>query len=87
VGFVVKASDGSLQVQVASDTKTGSADTAQTATVTVPEGALALTHGHIDTGPQRSNGMVDDPKSHGGYGDTQALANMSFGRPIELVQE
>jgi hypothetical protein len=30
-------------------------------------------HGHIDAGPQRTNEMVDDPKSNRGLGDTQAL--------------
>jgi hypothetical protein len=31
-------------------------------------------HGHIDSGPNKSNGMVDDPKSNLGYGDTQGIA-------------
>jgi RHS repeat-associated protein len=75
LGFIVKTSDGSLQVQNASDTKTGTTDTAVTASATVPDNAVALIHGHIDAGPERTNGMVDDPKSNGGYGDTQALAD------------
>ena len=73
MGFIVKASDGSLKVQNASDTKTGQTATGNTATATIPTGAVAVTHGHIDSGSNRSNGMVDDPKSNGGYGDTMGL--------------
>ena len=68
LGFVVKGPDGKPVVQSASNAKTGS-----TVSGKIPEGAMAIIHGHIDSGPNRSNGMVDDPKSNGGYGDTQPL--------------
>ena len=74
LGFIVKDANGQTTVKNASDTKTGSTDTAQTATAKLPQGAMAVIHGHIDSGPEKTNGMVDDPKSNGGYGDTQALA-------------
>jgi RHS repeat-associated protein len=74
LGFIVKAADGSLTVQNSSDTTTGSTPTAQTAHATIPSGAVALIHGHIDAGPAKSDGMVDNPKATGNYGDTMALA-------------
>lgn len=49
-----------------------------------PQGALAGIHGHIDKGPDKSNGMVDDPKSNGGFGDTQAL---KAGLPMATVSQ
>ena len=74
MGFIVKTSDGSLKVQNSSDTKTAATNTGNTATAAIPAGAVALIHGHIDSGANRSNGMVDDPASNHGYGDTMALA-------------
>jgi hypothetical protein len=34
---------------------------------------MAVAHGHIESGRSQSNGMVDDPQSNRGYGDTQPL--------------
>jgi hypothetical protein len=73
VGFVVNNSDGKPVVQQASDAKPGSTSTGSTVRAKIPAGAIAVIHGHIDNGPNRSNGFVDDPKSNGGYGDTQPL--------------
>lgn len=39
-------------------------------------------HGHIDTGPDASEGMVDAPSLNGGYGDTASLA---LRRPIPMA--
>ncbi|MGS0998314.1 RHS repeat-associated core domain-containing protein [Rhodanobacter sp. UC4451_H18] len=69
-GFVEKGSD---TVSPAKHVRNGSTATGVTAKVEVPSNAVAMVHGHIDSGPQESNGMVDDPKSNGGYGDTQSL--------------
>lgn len=73
LGFIVKGSGGKPAVQVASDTKTADTSTGSTASAKIPAGALAVIHGHIDAGPDRSNGMVDDPSSNGGLGDSQPL--------------
>jgi RHS repeat-associated protein len=72
LGFIVKGADGKPVVQSA-NAKTADTDTGSTARATIPAGALAGIHGHIDSGENASNGMVDDPKSNGGYGDTQSL--------------
>nr|WP_146203576.1 hypothetical protein [Fulvimonas soli] len=82
VGFVVKGEDGKLSVQNSGDTKSGETVTARTASTTIPSSAVAGIHGHIDNGPHRSNGMVDDPKSNGNYGDTQSLR---AGMPMATV--
>ncbi|PTR35125.1 RHS repeat-associated protein [Luteibacter sp. OK325] len=58
VGFIVKGEDGKLTVQNSSDTKTGSTNTAKTASAKIPQGEVALIHGHIDSGPARTNSMV-----------------------------
>jgi hypothetical protein len=73
VGFIVKGADGKPEFKSASNVKPGSTDTGTTASAKIPEGAEAVIHGHIDSGPKRSNGMVDDPKSNVGLGDTQPL--------------
>ncbi|CAM3231693.1 hypothetical protein SPAN111604_11970 [Sphingomonas antarctica] len=73
LGFVVKGPDGKPVVQPASGAKPGSTSTGSTVSAKIPAGALAVAHGHIDGGPDRSNGMVDDPASNGGYGDTNPL--------------
>lgn len=73
LGFVVKESSGKLAVANAADTTTGQTATGSTASAKIPANAVAVTHGHIDSGPNRSTGMVDDPASNGGYGDTQGL--------------
>lgn len=47
MGFVVRDGSG-LKVDVATDAKTGSTSTTDTASAVVPKGALAVIHGHID---------------------------------------
>jgi len=79
VGFATKpdASVGPVHaapdVTVASNAKTGNHVSGSTATATVPKGALAAVHGHIDSGTNASNGMVDNPGLNGGLGDAQPL--------------
>lgn len=73
LSFVVKGPDGKPVVQPASGAKPGRTSTGSTVSAKIPAGALAAAHGHIDGGPDRSNGMVDDPASNGGYGDTNPL--------------
>jgi len=84
LGFAVKGADGKTTVQPASNVTTGKTATGNTASAAIPQGAQAVVHGHIDKGPDKSNGMVDDPKSNGGYGDTQALkANL----PVATISQ
>ena len=64
-------------------TEVGNATTASTSTTStvtggIPANADFVIHGHIDSGPHKSDGMVDDPSSNGGYGDTMSL---SFANP------
>lgn len=60
--------------------KTGSTATADTLNfgnkMYWPRGTLAITHGHIDSGPYRSDGMVDEvnPDEDLPYGDSVSLA-------------
>ena len=83
LGFVVKEPNGTLAVQTAK-AQTGDTDTGSTARATNPAGATAGIHGHIDSGENASNGMVDDPRSNGGYGDTQSL---KAGLPMGTVSQ
>ncbi|WP_295951586.1 RHS repeat-associated core domain-containing protein [uncultured Xanthomonas sp.] len=84
LGFALKGADGKTTVQPASNVKTGKTATGNTASSKIPQGALAAVHGHIDKGPDRSNGMVDDPRSNGGLGDTQGLkANL----PVATISQ
>jgi len=73
LGFIAPDASGKPTVQPASNATPGSTSTGNTMTATVPAGAMAVIHGHIDAGPSKSNGMVDDPASNGGYGDSQTL--------------
>lgn len=73
LGFVTPDANGTPTLQPGEGVHTGSTNTGSTATAKVPAGAMAVAHGHIESGPNRSNGMVDDPKSNGGYGDMQSL--------------
>lgn len=84
LGFIVKESGGKPVVQVASDTKTADTSAGSTASAKIPAGAPAVIHGHIDAGPGESNGMVDDPSSNGGLGDSQPLKG---GSPNATVSE
>ena len=73
IGFAVADSSGHESVQVASDAKTHSTSTGNTASAVPPPGRTAVVHGHIDSGPNASNGMVDSPRDNGGLGDTSGL--------------
>ena len=70
IGFAVADSSGHESVQVASDAKTHSTSTGNTASAVPPPGSTAVVHGHIDSA---SNGMVDSPRDNGGLGDTSGL--------------
>ena len=83
VGFVIKEPNGTLAVQSAK-AQTGATDTGSTARVTIPPGAVAGIYGHIDSGENASNGMVDDPRSNGGFGDTGSL---KAGLPMGTVSQ
>jgi RHS repeat-associated protein len=76
VGFLRPGTGNAASVQPAASVTTGSTRTGDTARSEVPADALAVVHGHIDG---TSDGMVDDPGSNGGYGDTLSL---SFASPI-----
>jgi hypothetical protein len=73
LGFFVPDANGKPVAQTAAGVQTGSTSTGNTASVVIPKGAMGVIHGHIDGGPDKSNGMVDAPKLNGGYGDTQSL--------------
>jgi RHS repeat-associated protein len=73
VAFVVRGSDGELTVSASADAKSKSTLSAVTATATVPPGAVAVLHGHIESGRSMSEGLVGDNKSSGGYGDAGPL--------------
>jgi RHS repeat-associated protein len=76
IGFLRPSATGQMSVQPAASSTTRSTRSGDTARSEVPPDARAVVHGHIDG---TSDGMVDDPSSNGGYGDTQSLA---FGTPI-----
>jgi len=74
LGFGVKDANGNLTVQAATGVTTATNATGSTAGSAVPTGAEFGIHGHIDTGPNKSNGMVDAPSLNAGFGDTKSLA-------------
>lgn len=84
LGFFVPDANGKPQAVKAQDVKTSDKATGDTAAASVPKGAVAAIHGHIDSGPQKSNGLVDAPKLNGGYGDTQSLTG---GMPMATVSQ
>ena len=79
LGFVTEpdASVGPVHaapdVNATADAKTGHTDTASTARANRPKHALAVVHGHVDSGPQKSEGMVDAPEPEHPLGDSQPL--------------
>jgi len=77
LGFVVVNSDGRATAQRAANATTTQSATKDTASAKVPEGAVAVMHGHIDG---RSDGVVSDTR---GIGDFGAL--MSPGIPNVVV--
>lgn len=73
LGFFVPDATGKPVAQPAQGMTTTSNSVGATAAATIPQNAMGVIHGHIDGGPNKSNGMVDAPKLNGGYGDTQSL--------------
>jgi RHS repeat-associated protein len=73
LGFGVRDAHGSLVV-TAVDATTDRTTTGSTASASVPTGAEFVSHGHIDSGRNASDGMVDAPSRSTPYGDTQSLA-------------
>lgn len=71
-GSIAPDANGNLTVKPANVT-TGSTATGNTAAFKPEANATALIHGHIDRGPNRSDGMVSDPASNGGLGDASSL--------------
>jgi len=81
LGFGVRDATGTLTVEASAGVDASSA----TARITVPAAAEFGIHGHIDhgtNGAHASDGMVDDPEKHHGYGDTQSL---SLQRPMPMA--
>jgi len=83
-GTLHQEANGDITVQPQTG-QSGSTATGNTTTVTFhgPSDVAGI-HGHIDSGPNASNGMVDDPKSNGNYGDTASLA-LPHPRPMATV--
>lgn len=73
LGFIVPDATGKPVAQPAQGMTTTSNSIGATAAAAIPQNAMGVIHGHIDGGPNKSNGMVDAPKLNGGYGDTQSL--------------
>lgn len=73
LGFFVPDANGMPVAQPAQGMTNTSNATGATASAAIPQNAMGVIHGHIDGGPNKSNGMVDEPKLNGGYGDTQSL--------------
>jgi RHS repeat-associated protein len=65
LGFVVVNGDGQATAQRAANATTTQSATKDTASAKVPEGAVAVMHGHIDG---RSDGVVSDTKGIGDFG-------------------
>ncbi|MEK7660518.1 MAG: RHS repeat-associated core domain-containing protein, partial [Pseudomonadota bacterium] len=76
VGFGVRQTNGTLQVQASVSATTATTATGATASAGVPNNAEFVIHGHIDGGPNASDGMVDNPNRAEGtpLGDAQPLS-------------
>lgn len=61
-------------VKLAAHAKTGHTARDSTARATVPPHTLAVVHGHVDSGPQRSDGMVDSTTAEHPLGDSQPVS-------------
>jgi len=73
LGFFTRGADGNIEAKHAEDVTHSSGETGVTASARIPEGALGVIHGHIERGSHAADGMVDDPNSNDGYGDTHSL--------------
>lgn len=81
---VEKNADGKLTVASVKGSGNGSPEGGTTAKVSFPGDTVAGIHGHIDTGHDRSNGMVDKPSANGGLGDASSL---KVGIPMATVSQ
>lgn len=74
-GYVAPNASGKpvLVVQSNAQQRPGETQNASTDAITAPAGTMAFAHGHIDSGPNQSNGMVDVPTANGGTGDAVSL--------------
>ncbi|MGY0556524.1 hypothetical protein [Lysobacter sp. A421] len=84
LGFFVPDANGKPVAHPAQGIQSTSNGTGATASAAIPQNAMGVIHGHIDGGPNRSNGMVDAPKLNGGYGDTQSL---KAGMPTATISQ
>ena len=84
IAAVEKTADGKLAVATVKGSGDGSSSTGTTASVKLPGDTVAGMHGHIDSGPDRSNGMVDSPRDNGGLGDASSL---KVGVPMATVSQ
>lgn len=73
LGFFVPDANGKPVAQTAQGMTNTSNATGATASAAIPQNAMGVIHGHIDGGPNKSNGMVDAPQLNRGYGDSQSL--------------
>ena len=83
-GYVTNGSDGKpvLKVQTDGQKRSGETQSGNTNKINLPIGTILAGHGHIDSGPNKSKGMVDDPKSNGGLGDS---ASLKIGVPMATI--
>ncbi len=84
LGFFTPDANGKPVAQPAQSVTTTNNSVGATVAAVIPKNAMGVIHGHIDGGPNQSNGMVDAPKLNGGYGDTQALRS---GMPTATVSQ
>jgi hypothetical protein len=66
-----------MVLRPSSGVKSGVTDTANLLRIALPGNALAGMHGHIDSGPEASDGFVDSHLDADGYGDTMSLSGMN----------
>ncbi len=71
-----------MVLRPSSGVKPGATDSVNTLTIPIPANAEAGIHGHIDSGPEASDGFVDSVAANKGYGDTMAL---SLGFPVPMA--
>jgi RHS repeat-associated protein len=74
IGFVTPTEGGGHRVELAADATTGSTSRTDTASATIPAGAEAVIHGHIDG---RSDGVISPADA----------APLKHGLPNEVVSE
>jgi hypothetical protein len=73
LGYIAPLPDGQLMVGAVSGARPSDTRTTSTVTGVLPTGSVAAIHGHIDQGPNASEGMVDHPEGQHRYGDSFSL--------------